>query len=88
MRLPLEIWPRGTGQFCLYSRGAAGLHPALRNEGSKAGMRLFATWILAGIGAGLVSGALFGWLYAAAGAGIGAAAGVGIAVALMPRAGL
>lgn len=54
-------------------------------EYGTAGMRLFAKWILAGIAAGALSGALFGWPYAAAGAGLGAAAGLGIALGLRIR---
>jgi hypothetical protein len=50
-------------------------------------MRHFAKWMLAGIAAGAVSGALFGWPYMTAGAGIGAAAGLGIAIGLR-RSGL
>jgi hypothetical protein len=45
-------------------------------------MRLLAIWVVAGIAAGIVSGALFGWPYMLVGVGIGVAAGLGIALGL------
>jgi len=54
-------------------------------------MRQVAIWVLAGVVAGSMSGALLGWpnvlVYMLGGAGIGAAAGLGIAVGLRISAG-
>ena len=45
-------------------------------------MRLWTTWIVAGMAVGTLAGAFFGELYMLAGAAIGVAAGGGIAVGL------